>query len=435
MLPGTIAMEHGGLTLTRTQVLDPGHEIASVLVKGGSFSADQSLFDNSTNHTDFDNSKGIDVKGGTATLTRSTVHAFGTGLLNEGGTSSVSDSTFQGNTVGVTSSSGAATVVRSTFQGELSSLFPEDPGTVAVAGSVLADTGIKNCGGAVTDLGYNLGTDASCPFTGTSHVQVDGLNLDDGLAFRGGGPLFLTTVGILWPSSAMDTIPAGATYGDDQPLCPATGVTDLRGVNRPGGDACDAGSMEMGSTVTTIDVPKTVKAHTDVNFQVHVVDAQDDLIQDSPNGFVTVRSGDQVLCENSPIDGNQAVCSFEDIPAGKLHLTADFTPVDFNTVHPSSAEADILSGTKPVLKTPRKVVVTVGQKVSLKLKASGLPEPLVRKIAGSLPRGLEFHRGHGKATITGKAKAGAVGRHHIRVRATNPLGQDGHRLSIVVKRR
>jgi len=63
------------------------------------------------------------------------------------------------------------------------------------------------------------------------------------------------------------------------------------------------------------------------------------------------------------------------------------------------------------------------------------PRPVLRKIAGQLPRGLTFHPGAGKATITGRAKAPAVGSHHIRVRALDLVGEGIHRPAFVVKRR
>jgi hypothetical protein len=52
-----------------------------------------------------------------------------------------------------------------------------------------------------------------------------------------------------------------------------------------------------------------------------------------------------------------------------------------------------------------------------------------------MPSGLSFHRGHGKAVITGRAKRSAIGRHHIRVRAVNLMGHDTRRVTLVVKRR
>jgi hypothetical protein len=433
--PGNIVVTGGQVSLVRTQVLDPAEGAAAVAVTAGVFTADQSLFDGSAHHTDVDGSKGIDVKGGTATLSRSVVHAFGDGIFNEGGATSVTDSTFQGNIVGVGSTSGAATVVRSTFQGELASVFPETPGTIAMAGSVMGSDDVKNCGAAVSDLGYNLSTDDSCDFTeATSHGNVANLNLDTGLADRGGP---LPTVAVLWPSAAADTIPVGATYGDDDsPLCPGSNDTDLRGVRRPAGGACDAGSMEAARTTTSIAVPATVEPHTDFEADVTIAVPHIDLGLDAPNGTVTVREGDDVLCADVPVDGVQASCTVSGLTSGEHRLSASFTPVDGSTLHPSrSTRAVVLAGTVPVVEGPHQVRLKVGKKVSVTLRAAGAPRPALRKVGGHLPRGLTLHRFKGRITITGKPKPSAVGRYHLRVRATNLLGHDGHRLTLVVRRR
>jgi hypothetical protein len=327
-------------------------------------------------------------------------------------------------------------VVRSTFQGELASLQQQGTGTISVVGSVLGADDIDNCNGSVIDLGYNLATDDSCDLTaGTSHNEVAELNLDTGLADRG-GPTFLPTVAILWPSSAVDTIPAWATYGDDHtPLCPHTS-TDLRGVPRPVGGACDAGSMEMAQTVTTIDAAAKVKPGSLLELDVEVSVPLIDLGLDVPNGTVTVRGGGEVVCRDLTVDHFAASCDVPDVTAGRHRYTAEFTPADGNTIHPStSARATVLVGTEPVVKGPDKVAFKVGERVSIKLRASGAPTPYLSMVGGHLPRGLTFHRGHGKATITGRAEPGSAGRHQIRVRATNLVGQDGHRLTLVVKRR
>jgi hypothetical protein len=139
-----------------------------------------------------------------------------------------------------------------------------------VLGSKVADPafGIVECnpnGGTITDLGYNLSTDASCGFSGTSHDTVAGLDLDTALADRGGP---VPTVATLQPSSAVDSIPADATYGvSATPLCAGT---DLRGVPRPQAGACDAGSMELAATTTSLEAPATAKPHADVTLDATV---------------------------------------------------------------------------------------------------------------------------------------------------------------------
>ena len=250
---GDLGFVGGTVNLTRTRILDPAVGTPGVDMLGGTLTADQSFFDDSGHPLGTNNSTGLDMGVGTATVTRSTFHNWGTQAVDvDGGTAMLSDATFQNNSGAVFGDSGSTTVVRSTFQSNGASLLGT---TVSVAGSVLASvpTGTHECNGTVTDLGYNLATDDSCAFTEATsqeNVSAADLNVTDGIDDRG-GPFGLPTVAILNPSVAVDTIPSGATYGSPAtPLCPATGTTDLRGVPRPVGGACDAGSMEMIATTT-----------------------------------------------------------------------------------------------------------------------------------------------------------------------------------------
>lgn len=437
--PGNIVVTGGQVSVVRTQVLKPAEGVAGVAVTGGAFSADQTYFDNSAHDPDTDNSPAIRVQGGAATISRSTVHHFQSGVITAGGTTSITDSTFDGNVVGVTSESGSATVVRSTIQGGLASVQGEG-GELGVAGSLLGAASIRNCAGTITDLGYNLAataadTDPGCSFTQTtSHDGVTGLNLDSGLADRGGP---VPTVAVLWPSAAADTIPVGATYGDDgSPLCPGSNDTDLRGVDRAAGGACDAGSMEMARTATTIDALARIKPHKDLDLDVTISVPQVDLGLDAPNGTVTLRDGDDVVCADVPVVGVGARCTVSNVAAGKHRFSAHFSPTVGSTLHPSTSKrAIVLVGTAPVIKGPHKVRLEVGRKVSITLSTSGSPTPALRKVGGHLPRGLSLHRHDGQITISGRPKPSAVGRHRLRVRATNLMGQDAHRLTLVVRRR
>ena len=164
-LGGAIDLTEGSVSLVRTWVLDPAPSMSAVRMSGGTFTADQSLFDDSARDVTSNNSDGIHVLGGTATVTRSTFRGWGfQAIQTGGGSTAVSDSTFLGNLVGVNGDSGTVTVVRSTFENELASL----QGTVSVARSVLGSTlggpplvGIQECNGTITDLGYNLSADHS----------------------------------------------------------------------------------------------------------------------------------------------------------------------------------------------------------------------------------------------------------------------------------
>jgi hypothetical protein len=434
---GDVAISDGSVRLVRTQVLRPDQGRPGVKVKGGTFTADESYFDDAANDLDTNNSDGLRVSGGTASVRRSAFHGFGSsGVHTLGGTALLTDDTFDGNVVGATNGTGSLTAVRSTFQAaELASL----QGDISLAGSVLETDSIGNCAnGTVTDLGYNLATDDTCGLTAaTSHEGVAGLNLDTGIADRGGP---VPTVAILNPSAAVDTIPVGATYGDPAtPLCPVTDATDLRGVPRPAGGACDAGSMEMAATATVVDGPAKAAPHAATTFDAEVgVPASTDVDGlGLPVGTVTFTSGDQGLCLAVPVSSSgEAQCTTSALGVGLRSVVATFAPGSGSTLHAStSAPVTTKVGTVPVITAPGRVVVHVGTKVSIVLRASGKPAPVLRLRKGHLPRGLRFHRGTGRATITGTPKRSAVGRYHLRVRATNPMGSDVHALTLVVRRR
>ena len=95
---------------------------------------------------------------------------------------------------------------------------------------------------------------------------------------------------------------------------------------------------------------------------------------------------------------------------GKHTVTATYAPSLDSTIHASVSRGfTVRVGTKARIKAPGKVVVRVGRTTSVKLKASGRPTPALVLSKGHLPKGLSFHKGKGKASITGRAKKSAVG--------------------------
>jgi hypothetical protein len=432
---GDVGMAGGSVSLVRTQVLSPETTRPAVKVKDGTFSADQSYFDDSAHQpTDTNSSDAVQVKGGTATVTRSTIHGFGgSGVFVTTGTALVADDTFEGNVVGVRSvEGGVATVVRSTLDGEGASFQQEATGALSVAGSILGTDSIATCAGTITDLGYNLATDDSCGFSGTSKETVTGLNLDSGLADRGGP---VPTVAILDPSSAVDTIPAGATYGvSATPLCPASGTTDLRGVPRPVSGTCDAGSMEMAGTTTTLDAPAKAAPHADVTLDATVDVPQ---VIDGPEpavGTVTFRSGSQVLCQDVTVASGAASCTTSALAAGSRSVTAAFTPAAGSTLHASvSAARTIKVGIPPAFTSRSHTTFRVGKRKTFTVQASGSPGPRITLVKGKLPAGLHFDAGKGTAIVFGKAKRSGVGTHRVTLRASNLRGTVHQVLRIVVK--
>ncbi len=437
--PAEISQAGGVLSLVRTEVLAAEVGVSGVDMSGGTLTVDRSLFDDSAHDVTTNNSSGIKVSGGAATITRSTFHGWGFQAVRvAGGAALVNDATFQGNLVGVNVDSGSATVVRSTFHNELGSL----TGPVSVAGSVLDSmdggpplTGIKECNGVIVDLGYNLSSDNTCGFTqATSHESVTDLGLDTGLADRGGP---VPTVAILTPSSAVDSIPVGATYGvSATPLCPATSATDLRGVPRPQAGSCDAGSFEMAGTTTTLQAPATAKPLTAVTLNASVVVPDVGVAGlGLPAGSVTFSSGGQVLCQHVLLTSGAAACTTSALGAGSRAVSATFASADGSTLHGSvSSPVVIKVGTKPAFTSSDHTRFRVGKRKTFTVHASGSPRPRITLVKGKLPAGLTFHAGTGSATISGKAKASAAGTHKVTLEATNLRGTVKQVLRIVVKR-
>ena len=112
---------------------------------------------------------------------------------------------------------------------------------VSVTGTIIGGP----CETALTSLGWNLGTDASCGLTGTGDLSADPLLAPLG---DNGGP---TPTRMLLPGSpAIDAIPTGTPR-----LCDGTLATDQRGVVRPQGTGCDIGAVEADTTSSFMPVP------------------------------------------------------------------------------------------------------------------------------------------------------------------------------------
>lgn len=158
-------------------------------------------------------------------------------------------STVHGNTIG---GSGAAGVSNAS-------------GTFAIAGSIVAGNGTRNCSGAVTDLGYNL-TDQNDPFCGFSAANNDvgGAPKLNALADNGGPTRTKTPQA---SSPALERIPPATTVGTDPVsgspvvLC-ADGVTDQRGEQRPQGPKCDMGAVEIAVSAATVSGPSDLRMIT-----------------------------------------------------------------------------------------------------------------------------------------------------------------------------
>jgi hypothetical protein len=104
-------------------------------------------------------------------------------------------------------------------------------GTITIGASIVANPGL-DCGGAgtITSLGYNVGAGTDCPLSAIG--DLDGAHPRLGALDRNGGPT--RTHKLRAGSDARNAVTSG---------CPPP-VIDQRGIDRPQGSACDAGSYE-----------------------------------------------------------------------------------------------------------------------------------------------------------------------------------------------
>jgi CSLREA domain-containing protein len=109
-------------------------------------------------------------------------------------------------------------------------------GSVSLISTIVANSASGgNCGGTITDGGYNLEDGTSCAFTDANSLSSTNPLLS-GLQ-NNGGPT--DTMALQTGSPAIDKIPP-STNG-----CGTTIATDQRGITRPQGTACDVGAYEV----------------------------------------------------------------------------------------------------------------------------------------------------------------------------------------------
>ena len=186
---------------------------------------------------------------GTLRLTNSTVSgnsAFnGGGIFNfHTGTLTLTNSTVSGNSAtdaaGGISNFGTINVSNSTISGNsatvaYSGIYNED--TATLKNTIVANSPSPggNCGGGITDGGYNLDSDGSCGFGTTNHslsgTMDNPLNPQLGPLANNGGPT--KTHALLAGSPAINK---GNSF---------EATTDQRGVARPQGAAPDIGAFEV----------------------------------------------------------------------------------------------------------------------------------------------------------------------------------------------
>jgi hypothetical protein len=237
---GGAVMSHGPLTV-RNSVFSENLGVPALHVEGDVSIADTSLTGNTV---------GIQVAGGTVTLTRSSVFENeGVGLL-VGGAAEVTatNSTISRNGGSGVSMLGAATVhlrnatVAENGAGGAAQVTTSDTGRTTFLNTIVSGTGTMCSiaqGGKHISQGFNIASDSSCTF----NAGGDRPNTDAQLGplQNNGGP---TRTHALLPGSP--AIDLGTGVG-----CP---TIDQRGAGRPLGASCDVGAFEFGVLLAAVEL-------------------------------------------------------------------------------------------------------------------------------------------------------------------------------------
>jgi predicted outer membrane repeat protein len=266
---GGAIQNDGTLTLTDTTLSGNSAEQGGAVYNAGTLTLTDTTLSGNSAASDGRSDNADLAHGGRLSHTSS---GFGGGLLNFG-TADVNDTTLSGNsatyagggilnegslTVSASTLSGNATT--STTKGQGGGIFDGSDllitsstvadnratqggglmnggGSVTVAGTIVADSTSGDCSGSITDAGYNLADDKTCPFTAATNSR-SGVDPELGSLQSNGGPTETQAPGP--DSPALDQIPI-VTFGGGALLCPQV---DQRGVSRPQAMNCDIGAVE-----------------------------------------------------------------------------------------------------------------------------------------------------------------------------------------------
>jgi hypothetical protein len=248
----------------------------------------------------------------------------GGGLYNIGGPVNITNSTFANNSAGgrggggfLNNLGGPVTISNSTFAnnsapngGGLNNL----GGTVFIIHSIVANNKSDDCSGGVSNFGYNLSSDSSCGFTGTSNLQNTDPKLDPNGLHNNGGPT--QTIALLQGSPAIDWVASG---------CPST---DQRGDARYDNaeTTCDIGAYEFIDPERDLgltNVPANITADA-TSPQGAVVTYMSPTVVDEDSPLPTVNC---LLASGStfPIGTTTVNCSVKDSDDANSPVSASFT--------------------------------------------------------------------------------------------------------------
>ena len=214
---------------------------------------------------------------------------IGGAIYNESnGAISVANSTFVSNSVTLNSTGGAIYSF----------------GTVSLKNSLFVKgSGGENCAGTISEQGYNLSDDNSCPGTGTSRNNVSNLNLDPTGLKNNGGPT--QTVALLLESAARSFVAIG---------CP---TIDQRGVARPAAN-CAVGAYEPTPTITNLT------SASNPSFIKQSITFTASLNSAAASGTVTFTDGNTLLAV-VPVTNGTAIFSISSLNPGSHDILAIYS--------------------------------------------------------------------------------------------------------------
>jgi hypothetical protein len=218
-------------------------------------------------------------------------------------------------------------------------------GSLSLRSSIVASNSPANFFGNITDLGYNISSDASFALTNSGSLT----NKDPIISPLGTNGGLTRTIAILGESPARDAV-RGSFPSFDQ-----------RGIGRPQGSFADSGAFEFVHTLPLFSVQPSgtniVRLGTNVTYQVTASGPE-------PIGFFWLKDSLQIP---GAISNVLTLTNIQPTDAGKYAAVATNT---FGAV--TSTVATLIVDLRPVILTqPSDIVVSPGISTSLVVNAAG----------------------------------------------------------------
>ncbi len=330
-----IYSQNGTTTVAGSTIHDNETQSGTINIMGGEATiTDSTIRDNASFH-----GGGLYIEGAELTVDRSTISgnvaSYGGGILLTTGALTLTTSTISGNTAenvggGIMSEGGNITIVASTIFGNSANQGSGiwGGGSTTVEASILASNPATEnvCNFPLTSEGFNLATDDSCFGAGnaTDTVRtIEQLNL--GPLQNNGGAFNTWTHMPLAGSPALNGIPTAN--------CPTGSDVDQRGIPRPQDSGCEIGAVEY-IDLSEVDDPTL---NLPASFSVTTDDPDGETVTFSTSA--TDWAGNPVAVDCTPASGatfavgtTQVTCTANDSwgksSTGSFNITVTHDDVD-----------------------------------------------------------------------------------------------------------